>query len=119
MNDVIHDDECAEMIRHSGACRHSHAFDGDCDRQGCSRKAGRADDSDRGITVDMATGMLAAIKRFHECTEACDGVTVLGDGTRLVLTCPWSRLDVNVASDRKVIGTVYADMTFAAMGVRR
>lgn len=33
--EVEHDEECAEQVRYSGACRHGHAFQGGCDRQDC------------------------------------------------------------------------------------
>lgn len=36
--EVKHDDECADEIRYSGACRHGHAFRGGCDRPGCQFK---------------------------------------------------------------------------------
>lgn len=111
MHDDQHDDECGEDIRNTGACRHGHAFpepEGGCGRPGCEH--------DRGITPERAQGMLDGIKASHTCTEACTGTIVLGDGKTLTLTCPYTRLDVNSATDRKVIGTVYADIVRATMG---
>lgn len=66
--------------------------------------------------IQVAKGMLAAIRRGHECTEACTGTVTLGDGKVVTLTCPWERLDVNNEQDRRIISTVYADEARAAMG---
>ena len=66
-------------------------------------------------TLEHAAGMLAGIKQGHQCTEACTGTTVLGDGKVLNLRCPWEQIDLDSESDRRIIGSVYAIEARAAM----
>jgi len=74
-----------------------------------------ADVNDRGITVAEASGMLAALRRGHECTYACTGEVTLGDGATLTLTCPYERLDPEDPTDRRIIGSIYAIEARAAL----
>ena len=66
---------------------------------------------------EHAAGMLAAIKRGHECTEACTGSVALGDGKAITLTCPYERLDLDSGVDRRIIASIYAIEAKAAMEV--
>lgn len=66
-------------------------------------------------TQPEAEGMLTAIQRSHECTEACTGTVTLGDGHVVHLTCPWQRLDMTVEADRRIVGSVYASEARAAL----
>jgi len=67
------------------------------------------------IDRDSAVGMLTAIKRDHECTEACTGTVTLGDGKVVTLVCPWERLDMDVEADRRIVASVYAMEARAAL----
>ena len=66
-------------------------------------------------TREAAQGMLTALSRGHECTEACTGATTLGDGHVIQLTCPYKRLDVDSETDRRIIGSIYAIEARAAL----
>lgn len=71
---------------------------------------------DRGIGVRQAEGMLSAIRSSHECGEPCTSEVTHGDGRKVQLVCPYSRLDVNVPGDRKIIGSIYASEAIGATG---
>lgn len=54
-----------------------------------------------------ALGMLQALKRAHTCGEACTGYGTVG-GKKKRLKCPLTTLNLELAVDRRIVGSLYA-----------
>jgi hypothetical protein len=58
--------------------------------------------------------MLKALKSAHTCGEACTGYGTVG-GKKKRLSCPLSTLNLELAVDRRIVGSLYASAARAAM----